>query len=636
MRSMPFLSMLALLFIVAIPSVFAANYTLEGTAFYAYNKKIDHTGFNYENIAYYAYTQKTDENDEVYRFHNKINGDYLYTTSHTERDFIKNKLSYWWDDDGVVFYAHKTQKGSSVPVYRFYNKVSDQHLFTTSDNEKNFITTELSFWWKYEGISFYTYKTEEDSTSPVHRFYSKTKDSYFFTIDAEEYNNLLGEQKNALVPVYRFYNSIIDSHYYTINEKEKNNMLNDKNSPYKYEGENFYVFSQNKDDVVPVYYFYNKITGHHHYSISVEEKKLLEETQSNWWDYKGIAFYAHSSQLTGSFPVYRLFNGVNHLFTLNETEKNNAIATNTGPQISVGLWYYDKNSLQSDPFEIDANKPYNIKDKDGKILAQVGGDKRTKVTYDSDGYLKVSGSISSKKVKTAVTFDAADGNNADLIFDVHRSNSSYDHYRGKIAIRYYKGKDIIAGKSDTVTQIWVINTLPLEHYTWGMGETTGTGDIEHTKVMTAIFRTYGRWYIEYATKYAPLGFKIRSDAGSQIYRGYDWEKKYPNIKKAAEATRGVIAKYDKEIALTPYSSWSDGKTRSFKERWGSSDYPWCKSVKDPYGKHTSKSTTTLEKEGNHMVGLIANGSLELAGEHDWKYDKIMKYYYSGIKLDPLY
>jgi SpoIID/LytB domain protein len=154
--------------------------------------------------------------------------------------------------------------------------------------------------------------------------------------------------------------------------------------------------------------------------------------------------------------------------------------------------------------------------------------------------------------------------------------------------------------------------------------------------MTTIFRTYGYWYLEYATKYLPSGFNIKSDSGNQIYRGYDWEIKYPNIKKAALETTGIIAMYKKEIALTPYSSWSDGRTRSFKERWGSSDYPWCKSVKDPYGKHSSMTTKQLEAAGNHMVGLVGYGSVKLADKYKWSYKKIMTYYYTGINLTKKY
>ena len=189
---------------------------------------------------------------------------------------------------------------------------------------------------------------------------------------------------------------------------------------------------------------------------------------------------------------------------------------------------------------------------------------------------------------------------------------------------------------DEKDKVWVINFLPLEHYVWGMGEITGTGDNDYNRVMTVSFRTYGYWKIKFSTKYAVEGFKVDATPGNQLYYGYDWEKTHLTIRDAAIETRGRIAMYGERIAITPYSSWTDGRTRSWEERWGSTNYPWCQSVADPYGKHPTKSTSQLQSEGNHMVGLSAHGALNLADEHNWDWDRIMKYYYTGISLDSVY
>ena len=297
-----------------------------------------------------------------------------------------------------------------------------------------------------------------------------------------------------------------------------------------------------------------------------------------------------------------------------------------GPEIAVGLWSYTKDSLNATPFKAEANKKYNIKNSAGAVIASVENNVITRVAYVSNQNFKVYNSIPETLVNKEVIFEAADGNNSDMIFDIYRPASTYDQYRGKIKIRYTDSNNI-----------WVINTLPMEHYTWGMGETTGTGPMEHTKLMTTIFRTYGYWYMTYATKYLPYGFRIKSDSGNQIYRGYDWETTYPNIKIAAAATKGKIVTYKNDIALTPYSSWTDGRTRSFQERWGSTEYPWCKSVADPYGKHSTMTTAQLEAAGNHMVGVSANGSVKLAGNsYNWDYAKILKYYYTRIDITSKY
>lgn len=298
-----------------------------------------------------------------------------------------------------------------------------------------------------------------------------------------------------------------------------------------------------------------------------------------------------------------------------------------GPEISVGLWYNSKDDI----FKIDANKTYNIRDKNNNVIAQVAGDSTTRVKYDDDGKLKVYSSIADTLVDDNVTFDAADGDNSSIIFDVHRdvNYDGYDHFRNKIEVNYYHGDDVYNGNSSSTTQIWVINKLPLEQYVWGMGETTGTGDPDHVRVMATIFRTYGQWYIDNATKYKPMGFKIRSDSGSQIYVGSDREKTYPKVREAAEETRGRIVKYKGDVALTPYCSYTNGKTVKYPGK----DYPYLKSVKD-HKKGTIKSLKPGEN-GNHMWGLSAHGALGYAEDgKSWTW--ILQHYYTKVDIDNAY
>jgi len=299
-----------------------------------------------------------------------------------------------------------------------------------------------------------------------------------------------------------------------------------------------------------------------------------------------------------------------------------------GPEISVGLVSYDKSYSKSNPFTFSANKNYLVKDKNGVVIREVTAATETKIAYAGNGNLKIfDASGTEVQVVEYVNLEAQDGNSDDMIFKVEPNPQlSFNEYRGKLRVRYVDEKD----------KIWVINFLPLEHYVWGMGEITGTGDNDYNRVMTTSFRTYGYWKIKFSTKYAVEGFKVDATPGNQLYYGYDWEKTHSTIRDAAIETRGRIAMYGERIAITPYSSWTDGRTRSWEERWGSTNYPWCQSVADPYGKHPTKSTVTLEAEGNHMVGLSAHGALNLADEHNWDWDRIMKYYYTGISLNVVY
>jgi len=619
--------------------VFAASggYQFENTAFYGHASSV---GYIYEDRVFYAFANQATDSLPVYRFYNSTTGDHFYTISENEKDTLINNSQSGYVYETIAFYAFQSKIGNSVPVYRFINSKNGDHFYTISENEKAIVLNNPQWGYVYEGVGFYSLASQINESLPVYRFVNTSNGDHFYTINESEKNNL------SAVPVYRFINPNTGDHFYTINTKEKNSLLQNPQYGYLYEGIGFYAHNSQVNDSYPVYRFTNSKNGDHFYTIHESEKSAIIANPDWGYIYENIAFYAYQTQIGNSLPVYRFVNLTtgDHFYTISETEKEYLVTSALGPDISVGLWYYSASSINSKPFKISANKTYNIKDKNGTLIAQIPGGTSTKVKYADNGNLEIYNSISSTIVNSNVNFDAADGNNTDLVFDVNRSDyvasdwhGVIDRYRGKIKVNYYRGPDIYNGNTgSTITQIWVINTLPLEHYVWGDGELAGTGPIEHTKVMTEMYRSYGYWYVKYATKYLPMGFKIRNDSGSQVYGGYDWEISHPNIKTAAEATRGNIVTYGNDVALTPYSSWTDGRTRSYQERWGGTSYPWCQSVLDPYGKHATMSTSELEAAGNHMVGMSANGSVNLAANYGWDYQRILKYYYTGIGLSSTY
>lgn len=312
-------------------------------------------------------------------------------------------------------------------------------------------------------------------------------------------------------------------------------------------------------------------------------------------------------------------------------------AEELGPEIRVGIFNYIPKDLKDSAFKIKADKPFTIIHRDGTKIADIAAGKSVRVKYLGDKRFRAYDPETDEtytETSKEIRFEAEDLN---AVFDVSRPASSFDRYRGDIKLRYYDSPE-----SDG-DRIWVINTLPLEHYVYGMGEITGTGPDEYDKVMTTIFRTYGYWKLKWSTKYADQGFKVDATSGNQIYYGYDWEITHPDIPRAADATRGTLVMYDREVALTPYSSWSDGKTRRFEDgHWGrackseskktSELYPWLSAVSDTDGKHASESTCSLAAKGNHMVGLSANGAVRRAKNSNAAWDAILEHYYTGIDL----
>lgn len=428
-------------------------------------------------------------------------------------------------------------------------------------------------------------------------------------------------------PVYRFRNDYSGKYFYTLTQADRDffEVLH-PDWGHVNEGVVFYAYPAPKSGTVPVYQLYNTISDNHFYTTSSAEKDYLTITRPEWgYIYDKIAFYVFAEPTAFTKPVYRFYNPATnmHFYTASELEKSSLLNGNLGPDMTVGLWNADSNSFSDKSFSVVADKEYVIVSGDGTVVATIPAGKRTRVDYSkSKNKLKIYESVAKKYIKKEVRFKPSNTAETNAIFTIKTPNSSFDEYRGSISVRY----------SDATKKVWVINKLPLEQYLWGIGEITGTGDQEYNKTMTTAFRTYGLWKILYSTKYASEGFVVDATPGNQVYYGYDWEKRYPRIRLAAQETNGRIAKHGGDIALTPYSSWTDGRTRSFLERWGSSAYPWCQSVPDPYGKHTSLSTEKLVEYGNHMVGISAHGALELATTHDWTWERILPYYLTGISI----
>jgi hypothetical protein len=80
---------------------------------------------------------------------------------------------------------------------------------------------------------------------------------------------------------------------------------------------------------IPVYRFWSPAYGHHFYTISEYEKNYVIATWPETWTYEGPVFYAYTTQVTGTLPVYRFWSDtfMGHFYTISEYEKNYVIAT---------------------------------------------------------------------------------------------------------------------------------------------------------------------------------------------------------------------------------------------------------------------------------------------------------------------
>ena len=75
-------------------------------------------------------TVKVYERIPVYRFYNRKTGDHMYTISEAERESL---VKAGWKAEGIACHVPKS---SSKPVYRLYNKSNGDHMFTISIDER--------------------------------------------------------------------------------------------------------------------------------------------------------------------------------------------------------------------------------------------------------------------------------------------------------------------------------------------------------------------------------------------------------------------------------------------------------------------------------------------------------------------
>ena len=117
--------------------------------------------YQLEGASYVIPPDPTSENvHQVYRMFNSVTVSHLYTTDENERDYILDNLPDF-ELERSEFYAYETQVEDSIPIYRFYEPNLGVHFYTSSEFEKQSVETNLSNY-EYEGIAYYALPTEED------------------------------------------------------------------------------------------------------------------------------------------------------------------------------------------------------------------------------------------------------------------------------------------------------------------------------------------------------------------------------------------------------------------------------------------------------------------------------------------
>lgn len=165
----------------------------------------------------------------------------------------------------------------------------------------------------------------------------------------------------------------------------------------------------------------------------------------------------------------------------------------------------------------------------------------------------------------------------DSVLTVNTSGigSTYNTFRGIIEIR----------RSSYSGNVWVVNTLELEDYMRGIAEVPDSWPIEAQKAQMVAARTFAA-----SKRIAPRAdiFAMYDDTRDQVYYGYNYEIRKPNLAAAATATQGIVIKHQGQPIKAFFFSDSGGHTENVENVWGKGNpaaaIAYLKGVEDPFAK----------------------------------------------------
>jgi peptidoglycan hydrolase-like amidase len=279
--------------------------------------------------------------------------------------------------------------------------------------------------------------------------------------------------------------------------------------------------------------------------------------------------------------------------------------------IRVGIYSAENNTI----FKITANGPYEIY-KNGEFLALKNKDEIFEIKLDAQNNFKFVPKTDDTIFEIISYADHPQWN----------PNLNDNLFRGNIELKY----------SDVSKKIWIINELGLENYLKGVAEALDEHPVEYLKALVIAARSYAIFHVENDGKYPGEVFHLRNWSNDQLYKGYGFEKRAPNILKVVEDTKGIVITYNGKTVRGLYSSDSGGTTKNACKVWAgvfcNTEYDYLRGgIKDPAGTEHIQSAVLA----SHGVGISAAGARVLTNQGK-TYQEILKYYYSGIEIKKLY
>ncbi|MBO7710860.1 MAG: hypothetical protein J6S83_10355 [Lachnospiraceae bacterium] len=145
------------------------------------------------NSPYYYYDSSSLTVVPVYCFYSSFMKDHMWTASEYEKEILEEGYlsgAETYRLQGIAGYVEETPSNRNIPVYRFWNRKTTDHFYTTSEAEKDQLARDLASGkddYEYEGIAWYVPVAYE---TPVYRFFDTAAFNHFYTCDEQQMNSL--------------------------------------------------------------------------------------------------------------------------------------------------------------------------------------------------------------------------------------------------------------------------------------------------------------------------------------------------------------------------------------------------------------------------------------------------------------
>lgn len=278
--------------------------------------------------------------------------------------------------------------------------------------------------------------------------------------------------------------------------------------------------------------------------------------------------------------------------------------------------------------KVTATSPskFTVRDDTNAVVAKGGPNTPVHVAYKDGGYVILVGNAKYFSGNSQVKISP------DEKLQLVELSAYKDSEGGSINYNRFRGEAIVA-YSSVSKKLWAVNELPIEDYLKGIREGAVNDSLEYLKSLTVASRSYAYFYARSGGKHKGEPFHLKNsrngNGNDQVYAGYNLEPKTQTLTKSVEATSGEVITYNNKAVIAPFSSGTDGKkTRTPQEVWKRTDMPWVQSVPDPHGLIPNWATL----DGNHMVGLSAQGARGFIAKDKKTYDWVLKYYFKDIEI----